>query len=184
MRLSHLILMLSAAGIVGCQCKQGTTPKAEAQPAAQAVAAAPAGKAAVPSGAFVAYGEPVSADGASISVQQLLANVDQYTGKPVRVVGTVDKVCERKGCWLQMADGGKSLFVKFTCPIEGRLIPMDAVGKQAVAQGELAIKEVSEADARHIAEEAGKSPEEVAQIVGPQKQITLKSPGAIVYGLK
>lgn len=166
------------AVVAGCESTSAPAAKAggDAKPAAVAAAA--------PSGSFKSYGEPVKNDGApTVTVKQLLSNVSQYEGKPVRVEGAVSKVCERKGCWMEMADGDKALFVKFTCPVDGRLIPMDAVGKRAVAQGELKIKEISEADARHLAEEGGKTPEQVAKIVGPQKQITLASPGAVVYGL-
>jgi len=131
----------------------------------------------------VCFGAPVNPEGSAIPAAKLLGDVSQYEGKPVRVAGTVSKVCAKKGCWLEMTDGGKPLFVKFTCPVDGRLIPLDAVGKPAIVEGELAIKEISEDDARHIAEEGGKTPDEVARIVGPQKQITMKSPGAIVFGL-
>jgi hypothetical protein len=77
----------------------------------------------------------------------------------------------------------KPLFVKFTCPVEGRLIPMAAVGKPVVVEGTVMVKEISEADARHLKEESGATQEEVAKIKGPQKQITLAAPAARVAGL-
>jgi hypothetical protein len=166
------VTALLAAALVGVGCENNKDESAGAGAAMSDVKAT-----------YASFGEPVAPDGATTSVQALLGDLSAFEGKPVRVEGTVSKVCERKGCWLTMADGGKELFVKFTCPIDGRLIPTNAVGKRAIAQGELAIKEISEGDARHIAEEGGKSAEEVARIVGPQKQVTLKSPGAVVFGV-
>ena len=43
--------------------------------------------------------------------------------------------------------------------------------------------EISEAQARHYKEDAGASPEEVAKIVGPQKQYIVASPSARVAGV-
>jgi hypothetical protein len=124
-------------------------------------------------------------DAQAVPVAKVLANPAAFEGKYVRLVGDVNKVCTRKGCWLEMADSRshKPLFVKFTCPVEGRLIPMAAVGKPVVVEGTVMVKEISEADARHLKEESGAPAEEVAKITGPQKQITLAAPAARVAGL-
>lgn len=164
-----LIALVPAALFVGCQTTNDST---------KPVTAAVEGSA-----KYASFGEAVNPSAQATPVAAVLSDTKTYEGKPIRVTGTVSKVCERKGCWLQISDAGQDLFVKFTCPVDGRLVPMEAVGKKAIVQGELAIKEVSEADARHIAEEGGKTPAEVAKIVGPQKQITLNSPGAIVFGV-
>jgi hypothetical protein len=127
------------------------------------------------------YGEPMKlADADTIGVASVLAEPDQYAGKYVRVSGVVDSVCESKGCWMRIGDGrmDDTLFIKFTCPVEGRLIPLEAVGHNAVVEGELKVEDQSEAEARHYAEDAGKSADEIAKIVGPQKIIRLASPAA------
>jgi hypothetical protein len=178
--------------VAGCQnnsTKPTAATAAHEDPTADAPAMKPIAQADAavgkPTVTYARYGEPVKmGQGEPVTVKELLADVSKFENKPVRVLGTVDKVCERKGCWLQMADGDKKLFVKFTCPVDGRLIPMDAVGKKAVAQGQLKVKEITEDDARHLAEEGGQTPDQVAKIKGPQKQITLASPGAIVYGVQ
>ncbi|MFN4244447.1 MAG: DUF4920 domain-containing protein [Tepidisphaerales bacterium] len=114
-----------------------------------------------------------------VPVSVVLADPSAYAGKPVRVMGTIDQVCETRGCWVTLKDGasGRELFVKFTCsPEGGRIVPMEAAGKLAIVEGEVEIREISEADARHFAEDAGKSKEEIAKIVGPQKQVRVASP--------
>ena len=121
----------------------------------------------------------------TVQVASVIAEPTKYEGHRIRVEGTVDSVCAHKGCWIRMAGkpGGETLFIKFTCPVDGRLIPMAAVGKKAVVEGELEIKMIPEDEARHYAEDSGKSKEEIAKIVGPQKTLKLNSPAAVVMGL-
>lgn len=132
---------------------------------------------------WVAYGEPMKlTDKDNIDAGAALANLEKYDGKVVRLTGTVQSVCAKKGCWLKMTSNGSPLnvYVKFTCPIDGRLIPVEAVNKPVVVEGVLAVTTISEAEAQHIAEDAGKSEEEVNAIVGDQPQIEIQGPSALV----
>lgn len=125
------------------------------------------------------YGEPQRmTDVEPMPVATLVADADRYDGQPVRVSGKVTAVCEKMGCWIRIGEPRHEVFVKFTCPVEGRLIPMDAVGRTAIVEGTAKVEEVSEAEARHYAEDGGATPEEIAKIVGPQKQIRIDSPAA------
>lgn len=121
----------------------------------------------------------------TVRVASVIENPTKYEGQRIRVEGVVDSVCVHKGCWINLAEkpGAKPLFVKFTCPVDGRLIPMDAMGKTAFVEGELEIKMIPEDEARHYAEDAGKSKEEIAKITGPQRTLKLNSPAAVVQGL-
>lgn len=123
-------------------------------------------------------------DGA-LCVKKVLSDPASYDGKKVQVVGKVESVCAHRGCWMKLGDGEHkdTLFVKFTCPVEGRLIPMEAVGKPACVDGTLVMSEMSESEARHYQEESGASKEEIEKIVGPQKILRMKSPGARIAGL-
>jgi len=144
-------------------------------PATQPVMAAPTG--------WVAFGQALKLDPAqTVSVDAVLKDPQAFHGKEVRLAGLINKVCVPKGCWMQFDSPGSEMpvFVKFTCPIDGRLIPLDAVGKEAVVEGKLEITEISEAAARHYLEDEGAKPEEIAKIVGPQKQLKLSGPGALV----
>lgn len=124
-------------------------------------------------------------DKETIELDQVLASPDKYNEKVIRVSGTVKEVCQHKGCWINMADkSGKTCFVKFVCPISGRLVPLDAPGKACIVEGKLVVEEVSEDEARHIAEESGKSDEEIRKIVGPQKRVRMASPAVKVAGVE
>lgn len=133
------------------------------------------------------FGEPMKlSDADAIPVGTVLANPAAYEGNFVRLVGTVDKVCERKGCWITMTDekANAPLYVKFTCPVgDKRLIPMEARGLPVVVEGTFQKKQVTEDYARHMAEEGGATLAEIDAIKGPQTQFVLASPSARIDGL-
>jgi len=132
------------------------------------------------------FGEPMKlGDSELICAKTVLADADRYAGKYVRLCGEIESVCAQKGCWMRLAGPTKdeTLFVKFTCPVSGRLVPVEAVGHHAVVEGTFEVTEVSQDEARHYAEDRGSSPEAIAKIVGPQKEIALKAPAALVEGV-
>ncbi len=132
------------------------------------------------------YGQKMKlASAKTICAKEVLADPTRYDGKLVRVRGIVNEVCARKGCWIRLAgpEKGDTLFVKFTCPVDGRLVPMEAAGKLAVVEGTLKVSQISEADARHYKEDAGAPPAEVAKIIGPQKMVNLRAPAALIQGV-
>jgi hypothetical protein len=132
------------------------------------------------------FGQPLAmAETDTVALATILADKPAYDGKSLRVSGTISAVCENRGCWLRMVDGvgGEDVFVKFTCPVKGRLIPMKAVNHRVVVEGKIVMGEMSEEMARHYAKDGGASEEEIAKIVGPQPQISIQAPAARVYGI-
>ncbi|MEM1109070.1 MAG: DUF4920 domain-containing protein [Planctomycetota bacterium] len=135
---------------------------------------------------YLDFGIPIpSTAPPPVSIDEVMAEPEGYAGSEVVLRGTVRDVCQKRGCWMTMgADRiGDSVIVKFTCPIEGHLIPAEAKGQVALAAGKLEYREVNEAYARHLAEDNGASPEEIDKIVGPQRMLWLGAPSARVYGL-
>jgi hypothetical protein len=177
-----------AASVAGCQGNKeqplhGTSTRrasvAPETPFAPAPAQAPT---------IATYGEPLKlAASDTVPVATVMHQPGDYEGKYVRVAGTVTKVCPRKGCWLELADASgaskDTLFVKFEDPASGRLIPMEAVDKNVVVEGTVKLREIPESHARHLKEEAGAPTEELAKIVGPQKQLMLTDPRAQIAGV-
>jgi len=167
------VSLVLAAGVVGCN-KDGASAGGSGggSAAGQPLVTTSAG--------YVHIGDPLTlGEQAPVPVSAVLANPAGFAGKPIRIAGTVDKVCEKKGCWITMTDPAakKELFVKFTCSDEGgRIVPMEAKGRPAIVEGTVTVREISEGEARHYAEDEGASKEAIAKIVGPQKQITVKSP--------
>lgn len=134
------------------------------------------------------FGQPLRLNNADmIQADELLTAPTGFDGKFVRVRGEVTEVCAAMGCWLKLkgGKGEQTLFVKFTCPVEGaRLVPLEAVGHTAVIEGTVTVEEISEDEARHYANDAGKSTDQIAKIVGPQKQVRIASPGVLIEGLE
>lgn len=130
---------------------------------------------------WTAFGEPMKLTGGkAVCAGEILSDKAKYADKFIRVCGKVDEVCAHKGCWIRLAGPteGETLFVKFTCPVEGRLVPMEAKGRLTIVEGTLELKEISEEEARHYAEDSGAAADEISKIVGPQKLIKLNSPAA------
>jgi hypothetical protein len=60
-------------------------------------------------------------------------------GKMVRLEGTIETVCQSKGCWLELKQGTRSVHVTF----EGYsfFVPKDSRGKPCVLEGRVMVKE-------------------------------------------
>lgn len=98
--------------------------------------------------------------------------------KTITIVGKVKEVCSVKGCWMIVTGGGKKARVTFKD--YGFFMPRNLTGKRIVATGVLSVETVSEADARHYAEDAGKSKKEISKIVGDQQEINFEATGVKV----
>lgn len=163
-------LVLAAAGCSksGGRAATASGNPADAQPVARQV------------GGYLVIGEPLKlSTQPPVPVAAILANPAKYDGKELRITGQIAEICEKKGCWITLADPAtkKDLFVKFTCSEQGgRIVPLEAAGRTAIIEGVVSIAEISEDEARHYAEDKGASKAEIAKIVGPQKQIRVSSP--------
>lgn len=81
----------------------------------------------------------------------------KFFDKTVLVEATVQAVCLTKGCWMKVEDQGKVAMVRWEAGCGGQYaFPVDMVGKRVLIQGSFYPKKISEADAAHIQEEAGK----------------------------
>lgn len=70
-------------------------------------------------------------------ISTILASPEEFVGKKVQIEGTIVGVCEKRGCWIQVAakDGYDKIRVKVN---DGEIVfPMEAMGKTAVVEGEV-----------------------------------------------
>lgn len=106
-------------------------------------------------------------DGEATPIGAALTKAQDYAGKPQKFSGRVTKVCQKKGCWMVLADGEQSAQVMF-----GRddfFIPKDTSG-DAIVHGTLTVKPMSEAEAKHMAQDAGQDP---AKVSGPSMEVQI-----------
>jgi hypothetical protein len=66
----------------------------------------------------------------------------------VKVSGTVESVCQAKGCWMVIKDG--DVTARVLVKDHAFAIPMDGKGKSATVEGTLEAKELTEANVAHL----------------------------------
>ena len=117
-------------------------------------------------------------EGKAQSVGEVIGKAKENDGKSLRVAGTIQSVCQKKGCWIRVNDGaGEEIFVKFK--VYKYFVPLDAAGRQVVIEGTFKVKETSVDELRHYAEDAGKK-EEAAKIVAPKREFTMMADGLAI----
>lgn len=99
-----------------------------------------------------AFGAPLDPAVPEVALADVVAHPDQYRDALVRTRGTVVRVCQRMGCWMEMsAEGTPAVRV----PMAGHafFLPRDAEGRPTEVQGRVRLLELT-ADARaHLASE-------------------------------
>jgi hypothetical protein len=137
-----------------------------------------AGSVAIAADSGTKYGKGVTL-AAATPIADLLAKPGDYVGKAVRVDGVVTNVCEMRGCWIELNEGGKGVRLKVE---DGVIVfPMTAKGKKASAEGVFEAIHTTEEQAAAMAKEHAK---EGAKGDSPYKAGTsyqLKGSGAVIY---
>ncbi|MHC4217770.1 MAG: DUF4920 domain-containing protein [Planctomycetota bacterium] len=98
----------------------------------------------------------------------------------VIVEATIVDVCPKKGCWMRVADGNQELFVRFQD--YGFFVPMNAAGREVVMHGTSVTNVASVEELRHYAQDAGKTPEEIAAITEPETRVTFFADSVYIAG--
>jgi hypothetical protein len=129
-------LLLSALLCTACEAAPKAERTSAERPAAAPQPAVETVQASSPSAERRFGAEPRLA-GAPIPVEAVLREPDPHLGKSIKCEGTVARVCQAAGCWLELqaAPGGEGLRVPMAN--HAFFIPQDAVGKLAVVEGEL-----------------------------------------------
>ncbi len=115
------------------------------------------------------------------SIAAIKSQPHEFAGQRVQVAGQVEGVCQRRGCWLDIADAdGLSLRVKVE---DGVLVfPAESVGGEAVVEGEVEIQEMERpayiAWQRHLAEDAGQKFDDSEVGEGPFEMVRIRGRGA------
>jgi RecG-like helicase len=125
------------------------------------------------------FGEGVT-KGNIIPATQVNAKLGEATKADMKVEGEVVTVCKKKGCFMTVKiSDNETMFVKFKD--YGFFMPKDMpAGTKVVIDGFAQRKETSVEDLKHYAEDAKKSPEEIAKITQPKKEIVFEAKGAVI----
>jgi Domain of unknown function (DUF4920) len=151
--LSHRRGAWAVASLVLAAALVGWAPPATAKPAVKT------------------YGQKL-APAKALPITTLVSKPDDYAGKPVTVEGTVRSACTNKGCWLELAENGKSgqgapPGCRVTFKDYGFFVPTNSAGARARVQGTFELATVSADRVRHLEQEgasfAGKQPDGTAR---------------------
>lgn len=142
---------------------------------------------------LLAQAQPPSGDakvgdsyGAKFKVEEAL-NINDVSKKlmggsefpQVQIAAKVVDVCPKKGCWLKLElANGETATVKMKD--YGFFLPLAAIGKQVVINGEATLKTVSVAEQKHYAEDAKKSQAEIDAIKEAKKEMRILASGIVV----
>ena len=124
------------------------------------------------------YGEKTTVQGA-VNIAEIPAQLDKTEAIDTKVKAKVIDVCPKKGCWMKVqVNDSTTAFVRMKD--YGFFVPVAAIGKTVVIEGEARVKNTSVEELRHYAEDAKKSKEEIEAINKPEKEIRLMAKGIVV----
>lgn len=124
------------------------------------------------------YGSVIDTDGA-IDAAGLRAALAEEGRAAVRFEGVVTATCAKKGCWMDVASGEDTVFVRFQD--YGFFVPTEgAEGKRTVVEGEAFYDTLTIAMLQHYAEDAGESEEHIAAITEPELRLAFTATGVMI----
>ncbi len=104
------------------------------------------------------YGEAL-AEMNRVSLSEIMAQAAEYDGQTVFIEGVTRGVCQSKGCWMYIADGGKEIRVNFKD--YAFFVPVGSEGKRVKAQGIITTQHVSKETRQHWEEDGGGDPSSI-----------------------
>jgi len=116
-------------------------------------------------------------------ISKILENPKSFVGKKVLVEGNVVGVCEKRGCWIELASDKPYQKIKVKVKDGEIVFPMEEKGKSALVEGEVyeikLTKEQALAVAENEAKEHGKK-FDPASVTGPVTLYQIKGLGAVI----
>ena len=130
---------------------------------------------------YASFGEKISQENALSAADMMTQYKGLKVGDSISVkfASNINDVCTKKGCWMKLELGNESeTMVRFKD--YGFFVPLDSKGKEVVVEGKAFVKEVSVADLKHYAEDAGKSKEEIDAITQPKMEFAFEATGVLL----
>jgi hypothetical protein len=125
------------------------------------------------------FGESITKKG-SISYDELLTKLDESDSLNTKVVGTVNEVCQAKGCWMTIVSENSDKVMRVKFKDYAFFVPKDISGRKVVFEGK-AYRELTSVDElRHYAEDAGQSEEEIAAITDAKESYKFMASGVLL----
>jgi hypothetical protein len=90
----------------------------------------------------------------------VLANPEQFQGRPLVVDGHVRRACSRRGCWMELAEAAdpKLPGCRVTFKDYGFFVPTDSAGASARVEAKLELATLNAASVDHMEREGASFP--------------------------
>jgi hypothetical protein len=124
------------------------------------------------------YGAKITGENA-ISGSQLLAMMQEKDSVWVTMKSKIVSNCQKSGCWMDL-DMGNDEVIKVSFKDYEFVIPIESQGKTATVEGFAKKELISVELLQHYAEDAGKTPEEIAAITDEEYIYTFEAIGVII----
>lgn len=98
------------------------------------------------------FGSATESAGDPVDVAHIMANPKPYLNTQVKCAGTVARVCQAAGCWLELRASDSPQADGLRVPMAGHsfFVPQDIVGRPAVVEGTLAARELNPTELGHL----------------------------------
>ena len=106
-------------------------------------------------------------------LRDVVSRPELHADRTLLVKGRIRDVCQKKGCWMVLADGESQMRIRFAD--YGFFVPKDSSGKDAYVEGRAAVEEISEKVARHYEAEAIDG--DPSKVHGPQRVVSFTATG-------
>jgi hypothetical protein len=123
--------------------------------------------------AFVVSAEDAKVYGTSdfaapkVKLAQVLKDFESYKDQKITLEGSVQQVCQQKGCWLKLED--QNVSVRTLMKGYGFTVPKELKNKKVRMTGVMEQKELPLNVVRHYLRDEGRSEEEIKKVNAPQK---------------
>jgi len=116
-----------------------------------------------------------------MSYDNMIAKLEKQGGiEDVQVTAKVKEVCKKKGCWMTLYSDNTNTEMVVKFKDYGFFMPLDISGKTVVMKGNAYKETTPVEELRHLAEDGGKSEEEIAKITEPKVEWKFEATGVII----
>ena len=121
-------------------------------------------------------GNKIGSKSPVVALEDIIKAPEKYENKKVIIEGTVNNVCQKKGCWMEVLAKEDLPGVRVTFKDYGFFVPKDCAGYKVRAEGKVKVTTLSKETADHYAEEG-------AQLVRNEDG-TAREMGFVAYGVE
>ncbi len=167
MKKSILFLSLTLAVAIACASPENNTAQAEqknqTEKALEAKTASTEttqsnqanASSTTASGEIVKRGTPLG-NTTLVKASQVMENPKSYDGKTLIVEGKIARVCQAKGCWMEITEKEGEAGMRITFKDYGFFVPIDSSGKKVKAEGKVELKVLPKGEVDHYVSEGAK----------------------------